>query len=261
MLFPNYASPRRGASTRGSSARSTHCTEGGRLRRDYQLLRARVPLWRARMLGGRTNKWGRIHFRFGPDDSRARASTGSATDWPSATKSRSVLRSRPTRGLALHGARKAFETSRRHLPPTGAAMLRVLVKNERQLRLPAFGEKIGLTQPLKEGACHYWARWSRLRSDELFQSGRLIAPAQATGKLTLLTNAMVREGSHFGRTKKRPAFHIEQVKGERCKRCRVVVLEARRVESSRIIINSKTEVPQGLANSSRHGWNNTDTRA
>ena len=38
--------------------------------------------WRARMLGGRTNHWGRISLRFGPDDFRRKSIDGLGDDWP-----------------------------------------------------------------------------------------------------------------------------------------------------------------------------------
>ena len=38
--------------------------------------------WRARMLGGRTNHWGRISLRFGPDDFRGKTRDGLGDDWP-----------------------------------------------------------------------------------------------------------------------------------------------------------------------------------
>ena len=38
--------------------------------------------WRARMLGGRTNHWGRISLRFGPDDFKAKSRDGLGDDWP-----------------------------------------------------------------------------------------------------------------------------------------------------------------------------------
>src|SRR6266446_938265 len=38
--------------------------------------------WRARMLGGRTNHWGRIALRMGPYDFKPRARDGLGIDWP-----------------------------------------------------------------------------------------------------------------------------------------------------------------------------------
>ena len=38
--------------------------------------------WRARMLGGRTNHWGRISLRFGPKDFKGKTRDGYGEDWP-----------------------------------------------------------------------------------------------------------------------------------------------------------------------------------
>src|SRR5215212_9934614 len=38
--------------------------------------------WRARMLGGRTNHWGRISLRFGPDDFKRKNIDGLGDNWP-----------------------------------------------------------------------------------------------------------------------------------------------------------------------------------
>jgi len=38
--------------------------------------------WRSRMLGGRTNHWGRISLRFGPDDFKRRDIDGLGANWP-----------------------------------------------------------------------------------------------------------------------------------------------------------------------------------
>jgi len=42
----------------------------------------RFDWWRARMLGGRTNHWGRISLRFGPLDFRRKSLDGLGDDWP-----------------------------------------------------------------------------------------------------------------------------------------------------------------------------------
>ncbi len=38
--------------------------------------------WRARMVGGRTNHWGRISLRFGPKDFKHASDDGLGDDWP-----------------------------------------------------------------------------------------------------------------------------------------------------------------------------------
>ena len=42
----------------------------------------RFEWWRARMLGGRTNHWGRISLRFGPNDFKRKSIDGLGEDWP-----------------------------------------------------------------------------------------------------------------------------------------------------------------------------------
>jgi choline dehydrogenase-like flavoprotein len=48
--------------------------------------------WRARMLGGRTNHWGRISLRFGPDDFKRKSIDGWVTTGRSRTATCAVLR-------------------------------------------------------------------------------------------------------------------------------------------------------------------------
>jgi len=47
--------------------------------------------WRARMLGGRTNHWGRISLRNGPYDFKPRSRDGLGFDWPITYDDGSVL--------------------------------------------------------------------------------------------------------------------------------------------------------------------------
>src|SRR4029079_4760287 len=68
MMVPNYATPHRGAATHGRAFGEFDACDGG-----WGIDGAHATLapgtqfswWRARMLGGRTNHWGRISLRFG----------------------------------------------------------------------------------------------------------------------------------------------------------------------------------------------------
>ena len=85
MMFPNYASPRRGGSTRLKPFGEFDGCEGGWEIDGEPYTTApgtRFLWWRARMLGGRTNHWGRISVRFGPDDFRRKSLDGMGDDWP-----------------------------------------------------------------------------------------------------------------------------------------------------------------------------------
>ena len=78
---------RRGAARRprsGSSASSTRRSAAGRstASRTPTAPGSQFDWFRSRMLGGRTNHWGRISLRFGPDDFRRKSLDGLGDDWP-----------------------------------------------------------------------------------------------------------------------------------------------------------------------------------
>ncbi|HWZ61305.1 MAG TPA: FAD-binding protein, partial [Gemmatimonadaceae bacterium] len=85
MLKWPYESPRRGASTPTHAFGEFDACLGGWSIDGEPYTNApgsRFDWWRARMLGGRTNHWGRISLRFGPDDFRRRSLDGLGDDWP-----------------------------------------------------------------------------------------------------------------------------------------------------------------------------------
>jgi choline dehydrogenase-like flavoprotein len=85
MLRWNYDSPRRGASTPDHPFGEFDACIGGWTIEGEPYTRApgtKFDWWRARMLGGRTNHWGRISLRFGPEDFRGKRRDGLGDDWP-----------------------------------------------------------------------------------------------------------------------------------------------------------------------------------
>src|SRR5690606_7399321 len=85
MLIPNWMSPRRGGSTPDRPFGEFDACIGGWNIDGEPYTRAegtRFDWWRARMVGGRTNHWGRISLRFGPDDFRRKSIDGLGDDWP-----------------------------------------------------------------------------------------------------------------------------------------------------------------------------------
>src|SRR2546427_8606978 len=103
-------------------------------------------------------------------------------------------------------------------------------------------------------ACHYCGQCNRgCRSNSNFTSTNvLIAPARATGKLTLVTNAMAREVTLDKSGRVTGVAYVDKTDGsDRHARARVVVLAASACESARLLLNSKSSLfPNGLANSS-----------
>ncbi len=80
-----YDSPRRGAATPDKPfGEFDGCIGGWDIEGEpyTQAAGSRFDWFRGRMLGGRTNHWGRISLRMGPDDFRRRSLDGLGDDWP-----------------------------------------------------------------------------------------------------------------------------------------------------------------------------------
>src|SRR5947209_9745609 len=80
-----YESPRRGAATPTKPfGEFDGCIGGWDLEGEpfTQAAGTTFDWFRARMLGGRTNHWGRISLRMGPDDFKRRSLDGLGDEWP-----------------------------------------------------------------------------------------------------------------------------------------------------------------------------------
>src|SRR5438128_1365751 len=85
MLTWPYESPRRGKSTTNRPFGEFDACIGGWEIPGEPYTRApgtEFAWWRARMVGGRTNHWGRISLRFGPYDFKRKSRDGLGDDWP-----------------------------------------------------------------------------------------------------------------------------------------------------------------------------------
>src|SRR5207248_2946473 len=85
MLTWPYESPRRGRSTKDHPFGEFDACVGGWEIEGEPYTRApgtEFNWWRARMVGGRTNHWGRISLRFGPYDFKRKSRDGLGDDWP-----------------------------------------------------------------------------------------------------------------------------------------------------------------------------------
>src|SRR5689334_25262018 len=81
----SYDSPRRGAATPSKPfGEFDGCLGGWDIDGEpyTQADGSQFDWFRGRMLGGRTNHWGRISLRMGPDDFRRRSLEGLGDDWP-----------------------------------------------------------------------------------------------------------------------------------------------------------------------------------
>src|SRR5688572_29991628 len=203
MMLPNYTSPRRGGSTPDKPFGEFDACIGGWDIEGEPYTRAdgsRFDWWRARMLGGRTNHWGRISLRFGPDDFRRKTLDGLGDDWPITYDDIAPYYDRLDRLVGIFGTNEGLPNDPDGIfqPAPKPRCYELLIKKASdRLNITCIPSRLSiLTRPLGDRpGCHYCGQCNRgctVRAN--FSSPDvLIAPALATGKLTLLTNAMVRE--------------------------------------------------------------------
>ncbi len=203
MLTWPYESPRRGKATKERPFGEFDACIGGWELEGEPYTRApgtEFSWWRARMVGGRTNHWGRISLRFGPYDFRRKALDGLGDDWPIAYEEVAPYYDRVDRLIGIFGSKENLpnEPDGIFLPPPKPRCHELLIKRAAdQLRITCIPARLSiLTRPLNgRAACHYCGQCNRgCKVNANFTSTNvLIAPALATGKLTLVTNAMARE--------------------------------------------------------------------
>src|SRR5688572_27460210 len=203
MLKWPYDSPRRGASTRERPfGEFNGCIGGWEIDGEPYTTApgTRFLWWRARMLGGRTNHWGRISLRFGPDDFKRKSLDGLGDDWPITYDDVAPYYDRVDDLVGIYGSREGIRNKPdgRFQPPPAPRCYELLIKkasdNLKITCIPA--RRSVITKPLNgRMACHYCGQCGRgcTTKSNFSSPDVLITPALATGKLTLVTNAMVRE--------------------------------------------------------------------
>ena len=262
MLLPAYASPRRGAAIKTRPFGEFDACDGGwdiEGEPDTRAPGTRFNWWRARMLGGRTNHWGRISLRFGPDDFRAKSIDGLGDDWPIGYDDIAPYYDRIDRMIGLFGSKEGLRNNPDgifHTPPKPRCHELLVKKASDKLKITCIPARLSIiTKPMPgRMACHYCGECRRgCSARAMFTSPDvLIAPAQKTGRLTLLTNAMVREVTTGPDGRATGVSYIDKRNGaDEHVQARIVVLAASAFETARILLNSKSpRSPQGLANSS-----------
>ena len=262
MLTWSYESPRRGAAIETRHFGEFDACDGGWSLEGEPYRSAegtRWDWWRARMLGGRTNHWGRISLRFGPDDFRGKSLDGVGDDWPIAYDDVAPYYDKVDELVGIFGSRDGFynEPDGRFLPPPEPRCYEKRVKaGAESIGIPVLSSRLSiLTRPKGDrAACHYCGQCNRGCSvGANFSAGRvLLRPAQATGNLTLVTHAMAREVLTDAEGRASGVSYVDtRSLEERQVRADVVVLAASACESARLLLNSASERhPNGLANSS-----------
>lgn len=226
--------------------------------------------FRSRILGGRTNHYGRITLRFADYDFKpSLLGDGLGTDWPVSYDDIAPYYDKAERFIGVCGTREGIRTAPdgEYLPAPAPRVHEVLIqKSAAKMGIPCIPSRMAiLTKPHNgRAACHYCAQCGRgcVTASNYSSSQVQIMPALKTGRLTVIPNAMAREILTGPDGRAVAVSYIDKAtRTEKQVRCRVVVVAASACESARLLLNSKSSRhPDGLANSSGAvGRNLTDT--
>ncbi len=244
--------------------------------------------WRPRMLGGRTNHWGRIALRMGKHDFKPRSRDGLGIDWPFDYEALAPYYDKVESLIGVWGSNQTPELENTPnsspgvlLPPPKPRGYELLVqKHAKTLGIPVVpshmaiksghpnyaqvaerlhpgdpkAQEIFVADARKRAPC-FWStpcgRGCSIRAN--YQSTTVhLPPALATGNLDIITDAHVREVSVDDRGRATGVHYVDKkTRKDMHVKARVVVLAASGCESARILLNSRTpRFPNGVANSS-----------
>ncbi|HBD97988.1 MAG TPA: GMC family oxidoreductase [Gemmatimonadetes bacterium] len=242
--------------------------------------------WRARMLGGRTNHWGRISLRMGEYDFKPYSRDGLGFDWPLSYEDVVPYYDKTEALIGVYGSNEGLENTPSSspgvlLPPPAPRATELLAEHHcRDLNIPVIPAHLAiLSQRLdasrvsrelwpnnamarrvteesmrSRAACFFATPCGRGCSIKAnFQSPTvLLPPALATGNLDIITDAMVREVTLNARGRATGVHYIDRTtRLDEHVSARVVILAASALESARILLNSKSGLfPDGLGNGS-----------
>jgi choline dehydrogenase-like flavoprotein len=215
--------------------------------------------FRSRIVGGRTNHWGRIALRFAPIDFKSNTRDGLGDDWPITYDDLAPYYDKVESYIGVFGTKENVPSAPDglFLPPPKPRCTELMVKKAcDQLNITCIPSRLAiLTRPLNGRLpCHYCGQCGRgcTTASNFSSSQVLLPPAMQTGKLTLITGAMAREILIDKDGKATGVSYIDKAtRSEKRVHARVVVVAASACESSRLLLNSKSTLyPNGIANSS-----------
>ncbi len=217
--------------------------------------------WRARMLGGRTNHWGRISLRFGPKDFKRKSIDGLGDDWPIGYEDIKPYYDAIDKLIGIFGTNEGLENDPDgyFLPPPKPRLHELLIKKGAEAAsVPVIPSRMSiLTKKINEerGECFFCGQCNRncsMAKADFSSTNVLINPALKTGNVDVIANAMAREVITDKEGKAVGVSYVDTITRQEYQvNGKVVVLAASACESARLLLNSKSKRHEnGLANNS-----------
>lgn len=225
--------------------------------------------FRSRVVGGRTNHYGRISLRFADYDFHPYTRDGIGTDWPISYEDIAPYYDKAEKFIGVTGSKEGIRSAPdgifQQCPPPRVHE-QLVQRACRKLDIPCIPSRLAIiTQPTNgRPACHYCAQCGRgcVTASNYSSSQVQVFPAMKSGRVTLFTGAMARELITDGTGKVTAVSYIDKAtRTEKQIRCRSVIVAGGACESARLLLNSKSSRhPNGLANGSGQvGRNLTDS--
>lgn len=257
-----YESPRRGAGTTRPFGDFDAAFGGWQIEGEPYTKETGTEFdwFRARMLGGRTNHWGRISLRMGPDDFKPK--DGITDEWPISYDEVKPFYDRVDRLVGIYGTVENIPNEPDGIflkPPAPRLNEHYIMRGAKKSGVTVIpGRGAVLTEALPgnkdRGACFYCGQCGRACKvyGDFSSSSCLVIPAMKTGNLKVIDNAMVREvltndegiaiGVSYVNTKDLKEYSAK---------AKTIILGASACESARLMLNSKSKAhPAGVGNSS-----------
>ncbi len=258
-----YESPRRGASTTRAFGEFDAAYGGWEIEGEpyTQKNGSKFSWFRSRMLGGRTNHWGRISLRFSQRDFKHKDIDGLGENWPIGYEDVKPYYDKVDKLIGVFGSKEGMENEPDgFFLPAPKPRLHELyyIDGAKKSNIPVIPSRMSMvTKKINNdrGVCFYCGQCGRscqIYAD--FSAGScLIFPAQKSGgQIDLFVNAMVREVTTNEEGKATGVLYInKEDRKEYGLKGKIVVLAASACSTARILLNSKSKQhPAGLGNSS-----------
>jgi len=217
-------------------------------------------MWiRGRQVGGKTFCWARESYRFTDNEFKAASRDGIGEDWPISYKDLEPYYDLVESFIGVSGSREGLpQMPDGHFLPAmnlscGALAAKEVI--ERKFGWRVMPDRVANLTVDHRGrpACHYCDQCQRgCHTASYFNSPSVTLPAAArTGKFTLVSDAIVSDILVDASGRAKGVHYIDRNSREhREAYAKVIVVAAATLESTRILLNSKSAAhPQGIGNS------------